>query len=155
MAGPRPKSLPSRSDPARRRNFTGFDQTRLLRPDPSKKYKFVDPSDRLNGVGMHEQRGWVIEKMSRDGVGLEYGVTARNAGDPQTLMDHVLMSVDRAEWERVEREGFNGERGQQLLDDIDDQITNAAGGSPDGGIRSRYATTVNETKPLQEFDSAL
>lgn len=153
MAGARPKNLPPRRDPVRARpRLIGFDQTKLVQANPDLKYKLVDKAAVMNGVTQHEQRGWSIVLQSKDGPQLQVGTGARPS-EPVELDGHILMSLPKEEWLRVEREGQFGERGQDLLDEIDAQITDPHGGA-DTGLRSnRYAAVINETKPEQTFET--
>ena len=153
MAGARPKNLPPRRDPVRGRpRLIGFDQTKLIGGNPERKYKLVDKAASMNGVSQHEQRGWEIVLQAKDAPQLQVGTGAR-AGEPVELDGHILMSLPKEEWQRVEEEGQYGERGQALLDEIDAQITDPHGGA-DTGLRSnRYAAVINETKPTQTFET--
>ena len=146
---PRPKNI--RRDPTRRKQFTGYDPTKLLQGDPTKKYKFVDPSAKLDGVGMHESRGWEIVLRSKDGPCLQIGTEAKMA-EPVSYEQMVLMSIDRAEWDRVEQQGSHGQGGQDILDAIDDQITNPGGFTDIQG--GDIADVRNETSRARSYNAA-
>lgn len=145
---PSPQTRP-RKDPPRRRSFTGYDPTKLLSPDPGKKYKFVDPSAKIDGVRSHESRGWTVVLNSKDGPKLEIGGSGKSA-EPVEYDGLVLMSIDREEFARIQREGQHGESGQELLDEIDRQILNPRGGGIDQ-IRSPLAQVMNETTAPTTF----
>lgn len=148
----RPGNLAPRRDPQNRRTFFGYDPTKLTNPDPTKRYKFVDPSAKHEGIRSHEARGWEVVKVHKDGPTLVSGTEARDM-EPVTLDDLVLMQIDRKTWERWEREGVHAVGGQQHLDDIEQQILSPAG--IDGSARSTsYAEVINESKAPRSFSSA-
>lgn len=149
---PRPKNIPPRRDPPKRKAFFGYDPTKLQNPDPRKRYKFVDPSARMEGVESHLSRGWEIESRHAEGPVLARGNESKMA-EPITLEGLVLMSISREEAERIDREGQYGQGGQELLDEIDNQIANPRGGGYEGLHGGEIADVINETRPLQR-DSA-
>jgi hypothetical protein len=150
MAG-RPKQV-VRRDPPRKRSFAGYDPTKLLNADPQFRYKFVDPSAKMDGVRSHESRGWEIVLRTKDGPVLMVGTEAREA-EPIDYEGMILMRLPKEAFERVDREGQHGQGGQDLLDAIDEQITNP-GGLDGLGASNRYGEVLNETKPTVSFDSA-
>lgn len=149
---PSPKNRPRR-DPPRRKTFTGFDPTKLLNPDPSKRYKFVDKAAKMGGVRSHESHGWEIVSFTKDGPQLRIGTESR-MGEPIEMDDMILMCIDREEHARVQREGQYGESGQELLDAIDAQIINPGGIDGLAVSPTEDLDVVNETKRSQRFDSA-
>jgi len=152
MAGgarPRVASPIRRRDPNRRNTQAGVDPTKLIRTDPLRKYKLVHPDDRsTNSVRNHEHRGWEIERGTKGGVMLERGACSKE-GEAIEMDGYVLMSIAREEFERIEREGYYGNGGQESLDDIEDQIIDPSGPiDASRGQTARIASFQNETKAL-------
>jgi len=143
-----PSKDPSRVDPPAQRTDLGFDQTSLVKADPNKRYKFVSDTMAESGVEAHEADGWEVERYEDGGVKLLRGKTAR-PGEPVTLYGQVLMSISKAEGERIEREGYLGGLGQNYLDRVRDAMTTRNGGvgQTAAQMSNRYVRVTNETEP--------
>lgn len=143
-----PLAAPTRRDPRRRRDTKTFDRTRLVDANPEKKYCLVHPGIRDGNIRSYEGRGWQIEQSGQGNVRLAVGNSNR-PGEPVEHEGHILMSIDKVEWDRIEREGQYGEAGQELFDDIEERIIDPNGGiDPARGMTrgmGGYLTVVNET----------
>lgn len=155
MAGARPKAaspITRRADPDRQHTQAGIDPTRLERKDPNRRYKWVHQDDRSsNSVRAHEHRGWEIE-IGREGGPIPEAGACSKLGEPVENVGYVLMSQPKEEFERVQREGFHGNSGQEAMDRIESQISRRGAAPFDSGAGLRgIADLENTTTPAQHI----
>lgn len=92
--------------------------SRLVNEDPTRKYVWVNTLDPF-ARATYAMQGYVQETYRADGV---YPLLVANPGKliGQEIMHPMglaLMSVDRAEAQRIDEEGIDGYGGQVLADD--------------------------------------
>lgn len=109
-AQPAPQDHSLRADPAPRSVRGPFSMATLRNQDPSRHYVWVSTakSDDADPVDDYSALGYVIEKSSGDGVTTRGGRTCK-PGEDITYRGSVLMSIDKAEHERIIEYGPEGD----------------------------------------------
>ena len=98
---------------------------KLKNRDPNKEYVLVyRGGERTNFIPNYEALGFEIEQFDPDhGVKLGAGrKTSRRKGDEIEWAGHVLMSIDKEEYERIKRFGPDGITGTNLVDQLEKRI---------------------------------
>lgn len=111
---------------------------------PDMSYKLVFTGLNNAEVRAHEQQGWQVVMAHPDGPRLTDGIGATSKpNEPVEWHGHVLMDINKLDVQRVY------EAGQRRIDAIENRIIDKQRGpiDPARGMRSRYASAINETKP--------
>lgn len=148
----KPKA-PVRRDPDRRFADGATNVWRITNQDPTKHYVAVYESSAEFGVEAYEYMGYDIVIAREGGPSFFAGRTSK-LGEPVRMRGHVLMSIDKAKKEEIDRIGPDGATGQALLDDIDSKILDhrKGGFDPGRGLRAQYISFENE---IQEAPSGV
>ena len=110
----------ARFDPPMIRDDSNM-MTRLLNPDPRRKYTLVYKADRTT-FAIFRSMGYVVERHSENGVKLLIGETGQS-GDEIEFNGHILMSISRAQYDRQYKQGGNfGGLGQNHWDQLEKKI---------------------------------
>lgn len=112
-----------RVDPASQHTDAEYHGTSLRNKNPGRKYVLVYKGDIQLGVAYYRNMGYSVEEYSKDGVRLlmDDGPLdkggARSEGQVIEYQGHVLMSIDKAKYDRLYQEGssFSG-GGQKKFD---------------------------------------
>lgn len=152
---PAAKAQPKRKDPRKRRPSNAFDQT-VIEPEtkePGRVYRFASLNAHYMGVRQMEQLGWRIEIQGESPVKLRIGATARE-GEPLEYMGNILMSVEKEEADRANREGWYGEGGQDDLDMINQRIRKDGSVTPLAELQARAGAAAATIVPLTDKPGA-
>lgn len=153
---PASKATPKRKDPARkRRPSNAFDQT-VIEPEtkePGRVYRFAALNAHYMGVRQMEQLGWRIEIQGESPVRLRIGALGKE-GEPMEYMGNILMSIEKEEADRANREGWYEEGGQDLLDEIGKRIRRDGSVTPLAELQARASAAAVTIVPLTDKPGA-
>jgi hypothetical protein len=130
---------------------------RLENTDPGRRYIQVDKSAQIHGIEYWEDVGYRVETFTGEPGCLRFR-RARNvrAGEPLEAYGQVVMSVEMARHEEIEKYGPDGVSGQKSVDDLERQIVKKRGGfDPLRGLHggmTRALDFANDTEPLREVE---
>lgn len=96
-----------RKDPAPRHADGGAWGSHIKNADPNRKYVWVNEAAQEMGVEFYEELGYVRETNAPSGPRPVAGKTSK-PGDFVTLRGHVLMSIDKAEANKIRLHGAPG-----------------------------------------------
>lgn len=135
-----------RKDPSKRRRILGNgNMWNVKSKNPDKKFCWVYTNNSEFGVQYYESAGWdTVQKGSAD-VDFPEGLVSK--GSLIEMNGHVLMSIDKEDFDDIQKRGMYGNGGQDLTDQIDKMIHNK--GVDASELRSPIVHVVNETGPTR------
>jgi hypothetical protein len=95
--------------------------TALANKDPKKFYVWV-PLNGLMNRDYYESMGYQVEVSRPDGVRTVVGRTTSGVERPIEFRGTVLMSISRAEKDRIDLEGEDGGSGQKSVDELERSV---------------------------------
>jgi len=142
-----------RKDPVGRRvHGTSPVYTKLKNPDPRRYYVNVNTGD-PDAMAEYKVMGYTPEVKTPDGVDYAAGGCSR-PGEPLQQRGSMLMSIDRAEHEKILRYGPDGQSGLELADQFEERLaTNRAMFDPVRGmhgIMGRSGRQVLATESMKD-----
>lgn len=93
----------------------------VANPDPRYVYAWVWKADEQTGVPFYESNGYEIVLASQDGP-RPAAVRKPQMGAPFEFRGMVLMQIEKEEYDRIQREGVDGDGGSQWADMIEQRI---------------------------------
>lgn len=137
-----------RKDPSKRRRMLGNGSLWNVKSrNPDKKHVWVYENNSEFGVQYYESAGWDVVKKGSQDVEFPDGIV--KDGDVVRLNGHVLMSIDKEDFDDIQQRGMFGEGGQQLVDSIDKLIHNK--GVDHQELQSDLVRVVNESGPTRKI----
>lgn len=113
--------LPPRKDPVERRTLNGSAiWSHLIDRDETREYVYVNQGD-PDAMAHYDAVGYVVETLRPGGVRPAGGRVCK-PGEPIVMRGLVLMSISKAEKNRIELEGADGDSGQLMADRIEKQL---------------------------------
>lgn len=130
--------LPPRKDPAERRSLNGSAiWSQLIGRKEDRHYVYVNQGD-PDAMAEYDSLGYEVEILTEGGV-RPMGGRVCKLGEPIVMRGLVLMSIDKAEYARIEMEGADGTGGQLHADRIEQSlITQQLGRDTQRGIKDPY-----------------
>ena len=150
-----PKAKPTNPRDPKKRHYDGAQLwNELANEREDRRYIWVNMNAVDQGVSFYEGLGYEVERTRSDGKHAKpvRGAT-KGQGSHVEMRGHVLMSCDRKEYERVVREGFDGQSGQQMFDEIEEQTLKRGGPDELRGIHKPFMRLVNEGSTGVELDA--
>lgn len=137
-----------RKDPSKRRRMLGNGSLWNVKSrNPDKKYCWVYENNSEFGVQYYESAGWDVVRKGNADLNFPEGIVKE--GDTLRMNGHVLMEIDREDFDDIQQRGMFGEGGQQHVDAIDKLIHNK--GVDHKELESTAVHVINESGPTRRI----